>query len=519
MDIKITPELNIQGCYGTKNIQTKYAEKPSFVSYRPNIDTSEIKNITAQLPEIFDSISGIYSINDISKIIKMKKVFSSMNKEELQNLFLTAEQSYINNYSKRLDIIKNDKDENLYVFNKSNLTNNCQRDLKNDKLCLAAMKQVLFEEYPEILETPYRKWFDCDIEYPSTRPAQTLYEHPCDKILRLTGTLNTNDFTDINKLLKYYEKKPVLEIIKEKIHILNNMQKYLAGKNSDLIGQFTDKEYTDMKNLAKKYYALNKIQTSYGYFSKSIESILYSEMQNLKPGKYVDGIGFITDENNIDDRNIIIALLYKDNRYMFRMFDKDILEEKNTFLKTLPKKIPPESINEINQRAKAIIDKEKNSLISEIHFEIINKQETKHFLKNHNESEDYADIIMGENKYSYIIKGFRNYYKEQCGSAGKCIGIRLLKFLKNADAKPIFLSARATVGNHSPVSMYLHIGFKPLSKTECEVYNSIEKNRYNSKYRLTMYAPNFEIFGEKIDKLYDFYFPNSENSVKQNCKK
>ena len=503
MPIQIIPKINI--IPGTTPVE-KPKTKPVNIAIPSGFaDTCYFENSIAFLPEIIDDVDGICSKEDVVRINEMKQYFSSMDKEELQRLHQKSIQSYIDDTIARLRIIK--RENGICTYKPSDLTKDTQMYLKENKLKLVAMQQAYFDDCPKGQRNSYRIWFDSDIGTPSSKPAKTVYEHPFDKILRHTGIFNDDDYKKINIITKHYEKYSLPQLMEEKFKILDKMQEYFIGKNSDLVGQYTNRELIAMKKLAQKYYSINKLQTSAGYFSMSLEAILYSNTYNFKPGEYVEGLGLITDELKIDGKNTIITFIDKISECSFRIFDKDVLNKKNEFLKNLSQNLSLEDLNRINQQAQDIIDQEEKGLISQVSFEIADKSKTKQYLKQSND-EDYADKIMQENKYSYIIRGFRNYYKKNNPTAGKVVGIKLLSFLKKINAKPIFLIARPYGDStHSPVSMYLYTGFKPLSKTEKDVYNAMNEHfEYADKNSLAMYLSDFENMSKKVDILCKLYF-------------
>ena len=133
------------------------------------------------------------------------------------------------------------------------------------------------------------------------------------------------------------------------------------------------------------------------------------------------------------------------------------------------------------------------------------------FFESRKENKNTVSEIMGKSKYSYFIMNFRNFYKGKYPSTGKLIASKLLKLLKDTDSKPLFLIATPYESTHSPVSMYLRMGFKPLFKTKNEVYAEMSDHcEYMNKEPLSMYIENIDILSDKIDKLAQVYFPNTQ---------
>ena len=466
---------------------------------------------TASLSDILNEIYGIYSLEDIEKITEMKKSYSALDEKELYSLQQTGIKSYLDNVKSKLGLEPADKCEKMYSFNPLNLTPEYQSEIKSEQLKLVAIKQAIKKDNPEISWIPYNKWFDSNIGIPSYKPAKSIYEHPCDKILRYTGTLNSKDIEEVNDLVKTYENNSLFQIFEKKSKLLEKMQQYFNDKNSDLIGQYSDRELAEMKELVKKYTALNTIQVNSGYFSKHLETLLNSSINKFEPNEYIEGIGLITDNIKINGIKGIISFISRSNEYMLRLYDKSILELKNDFLNLIPQTICLDELNDINKKAKDIINIEPKALISEIRFRIMDKNAIETFFESRKENKNTISEIMGKSKYSYFIMNFRNFYKGKYPSTGKLIASKLLKLLKDTDSKPLFLIATPYESTHSPVSMYLRMGFKPLFKTENEVYAEMSDHcEYMNKEPLSMYIENIDILSDKIDKLAQVYFPNTQ---------
>ena len=102
----------------------------------------------------------------------------------------------------------------------------------------------------------------------------------------------------------------------------------------------------------------------------------------------------------------------------------------------------------------------------------------------------------------------QNKYPKKYDKAAKIIGIQLLKFLKDRNCTPLFLTADPYNGStHSPVSMYLRAGFKPISHTIEELKEKMSKNmnRYPDNEKVDFYLNSFDENNQLIETLAKIY--------------
>jgi len=455
-------------------------------------------------------ILGALSTEDMVKVNELKQEYSSKNVTELREIHKKAIEDYISDFKY---MIKMDEcnEPDTFVYKPVNLTKEIQKTLKQKELELIAMKQSAMRDCPKC-NANYKEWFPSIQEIPLARPAKTIFEHPVDKALRLTGVFNAQDIEQIEKITDRYKDCPILNIIETKANILTKINEILCKKSGDFHGQFNNKDFDLLKNLAVEYRALNNIQSHYGYTTKALESVLFSDTKNLKCGEYIDGLGLITDELTVNGKDTVITFKYNQDEYLFRMYDKEKLKEKDKFLTDLPETTYLEDLNTINKMSKDIIQKEGNALVAEVRFKVMDINSARNFMKKNNLPEEYADKIMQDSKYAYLIQNFKNFQKRDYRSAARIIGTKLLKTLKDKDAFPIFLRAEPYDSTHSPVVLYLRSGFKPLSRTEKEVYDSInELGEYKGR-SVIMYLQNFDENCDKIDTFDKLYFKNTVNN-------
>lgn len=465
--------------------------------------------INPQFAEIVKNISGIPTLEDTIKIEKLKKILSSLSIDKIRNIYNGALQLYIEKYPFMTK--KTDKEYIApdFVCMRNDLTEELQKNLKKDGFRLIALKQALLNEYPKCIAS-FDEWISCNLKIPAAQSSRTIFEHPYNKAIRLIGDFNRNDIEKSKKIEEKYKNRSLLEVIEEKVSTIEKMNKYFYGKNTDFYGQFNEKEYAKIKELALKYRVLNRIQQDNGFFTKQLESLLYSKPADWVCGNYIEGIGFITDEINVNGNDSVLTFQYEDGKYCLRIYEKALLESKNKFLSELPETIYLEELNELNKKANRIIQNEDNGLISEIRFTVMNEEMVKNYYKKKNAPQEYTKKILNGEKYAYLIENFKNFHKKDCPSGARIVAVKLLKLLKDKNAYPIFLTAQPYGSTHSPVSMYLNIGFKPLSRTLNEVYSSMTNfGEYKDEKPLEMYLTDFSGNSDRIDELASFYFNHS----------
>ena len=484
----------------------RVSQIPDELKLPGNIQVLQLANMNPQFVQIVKNISGIPTIEDSLKIEELRKFFSSLSIDEVSNIYRESLQLYTDKYPFAAE--KNGKEYRAadFLCFRKDLTEHLQESLKEDEIKLIALKQSKLRDYPKCIAS-YDEWFDCGLKIPSYKATQTIFEHPYDKAIRLVGDFNRDDIERSEEIEKQYKDRSFFDIIEEKFKIIEKMNKYLYSKNTDFYGQFSKKECAEIKELALKFRVLNHLQHDYGFSSKHLESVLYSKPAEWVRGNYVEGIGLITDEINVNGKDSVITFQYDNGKYCFRIYDKEVLTSKNKFLSELPETIYLEDLNELNKKANQLIKNERIGLISEIRFTVKNREMIENYFRSHNIPPEYAETVLEGGKYAYLIENFKNFDKKDSPSAARIISIRLLKLLKEKNAYPLFAMAQPYDSTHSPVSMYLRAGFKPLSRTMEEVQGSMSKHcEYMDNAPLIMYLKDFNDNKSLIDSLAQLYF-------------
>lgn len=475
------------------------------------VDLEQLVNFNfhrhGRISDIIKNIIGVFSVEDLAKINKIKQEYISLNIDEIKNIHKQESELYVTNLISKLEAKPDEGIKNIYIYAQNNLTNEVRKIIKEHGLKLAALKQLILRDYPRCNQS-YDEWIQFPPKLIYSNPSNTIFEHPVDKVTRITGDLTEDERIQLQYIVEKNRNKNIINILEEKTNIINKIHKYLSGKNTDFHGQFKNNELDLLKKLAIEYKAFNQLQMNYGYSTKELESVLYSDTKNFKVGEYIEGLGIITDELTVNGTKAIIAFKYDDGEYSFKMYNKDILEKKDKVLSELPETIYLEDLRQVNEKIfNTIIKLWPLALISEIRFKVMEKDSTERFMEAHNLPKEYADKIMKDNKYAYLIQNFKNHSKQKCPSAARIIAVKLLNLLKEKNAYPILAVAQPYDSTHSPVSMYLRVGFKPLSRTFEDVQTSMSKHfEYTDNNPLIMYLPNFEENEKIIESFSKIYF-------------
>ena len=487
---KIPYIRNLSGISKTREIQK--LEIPNFIV--------NINHISGDLGEILEKIVGAYTKNDLNKINMFIEKYSKYNICDLKKIHDDLRTNFYPNILSR--IIKKQEESNIYSYLQTDMTKSLQNQIKEYTLKMYALKIAINKNTPLLVATPYNCWLKTDFKLQNRKISGRISEHPCDKVVKNTGELNNEDLEKVELLKQKFKALNIFDIWKEKIKILNKIEKTLSNGNPDLMFSYTDKEFDKMKEFLIKYRALNKCQISLGYYTKHLESLMYSQIPKYNLGEYINGLGIIQEKLNINNKPAILTFGDIYRRHSLKLYDLNRLKEYENFIRDLPERIIPEKLNDLNKEAEIVLYNQDKSLISEIFFEVTEKEKIKNILKQQN-----ANDIIEDCKYYYFITSFQNHKKIEYPTGAKMLGIYLLKFLKDRNAAPIFLQAEPYESKHSPVSLYLRAGFEPINHTREEVLNNINSNK--SEYRgepLFMYAKNFDKIGDLVDKMYSLYF-------------
>lgn len=453
-----------------QNVITRIVKRFSFSIPADTFSMSK-RNVYQKLV----SVSGGYSKEDLKAVDKLVK---KLNGKDLDSL----KQRYI--------------DECLKLAqNREEFTPSIQKKIKKDNLVLYAINKIKNKDNPNLAPTPYYNWFDTDYALQNPILKGSMYVHPKDKILNLTGEFNTRDLLSIKKEEKKYNKFQIEDILLKKSEIFDRMNAFLLRKDADFAGGFSDKEFCRMKKLAVSYEALNNLQKQKGVFTKDLEALCFAPAVSNKQGDYINGLGLVIDNvsvNTKDGRNIPAIVLFSDFGKSHNIMVYDVSKLKNKSF-NFPPSFNKEELNELNEGAKNRILSEEDALISGIQFSVLNTRESKNWIEKNNVVNDSTvNEIVANSKYYTYINSFFNNKPEVYNNAGKIAGYELMKLLVKKDCAPVFVKALGYNGvKKPPYLMYLRYGFKPFSHN----INNLPKDSHEPVY---MYLKDFEDLKKRL---------------------
>ncbi len=453
-------------------------------------------------------LTNWFSKEDLIKVSELENNYSTLGKKELINIKDEVLKSYLKKFNSigLTSTVQDNKTQ--YNFDTTLVDKETRNSLKKDFLQLFALNNCISKNTIARNKVPLSYWFDTAFGIQKSKENNNRLEHPEDKSIRAFGGYLKDDLEQIKSLHKTFLKWNNNRIIREKLKILDKIVNLHNGHKIYFEGSFTNKELDNIKELAIKYRALNDVQKSRGLFTKNIETLLYAQPipENIKKGDYAEGIGYVVNRIKMDNEDFIITFSEINKTYTFSLYKLNELNNTTNILENIPKTLSIEDVNDLNKQAKSVIDSEKE-IIAQIGFQV--KSDGYKNLKHSNNYNDKNLKQILDNNTDYIyISDFSNNYPHKYCKAGKIIGIQLLKFLKERNCFPLFLTADTYKGSkHSPVSMYLRAGFKPISYSVEELKNkmSTNKSRFPENKKVDFYLDNFDGNGDIIDSLAKIY--------------
>ena len=370
-----------------QNVITRIVKRFSFSMPADTFSMSK-RNVYQKLV----SVSGGYSKEDLKAVDKLVRKLEGKDLDSLK-------QRYIDEGFKLA--------EGCEEF-----TPSIQKKIKKDNLVLYAINKIKNKDNPNLAPAPYSNWFDTDYGIQNPVLKGSLYVHPKDKILNLTGEFNTRDKLCVKNEEKKYNKFKLEDILSRKNELLDRMNVFLLRKDADFAGGFSQREFCRMKKLAVSYEALNNLQKQKGVFTKELEALCFAPVVSDKKGDYINGLGLIIDNvsvNTKDGRVIPAIVVFSDFGKSHNIMVYDVLKLKNKSY-NFPPSFDKEELNELNAGAKHRILSEADALISGIQFSVLNTKESKNWIEKNNIINDSAvnEIAVNSKYYTYINSFFTN---------------------------------------------------------------------------------------------------------------
>ena len=321
---------------------------------------------------LLQEIVGEYSKEDINIINKTIKTYE--NNPDIKNLHIAAVEEITRIFKSITDLKSisgaDTKNIELFSFSPTNVSYEIKQKLKKAGITAYALNNLLHRNNIKAFQPSYDYWFNTKYKNQNSKIAQSMYQHLRDKGIFITGNLIGEEIQNVQKYEYMYNSLDINEIFNKKIKILNTLSKYLSQPESDFTGTFSNRELKIIKNNIIQYDALNNIQKKRGIFTKYLEQLLFaSEMnQNIKPGNYVPGIGLITDKIFVNKKPVVIAFSTNEKYHNLKMYDLSKTTRGNEFLSTIDNISNCSELNKLNSAAKNIIDREWETVVSEIQF-------------------------------------------------------------------------------------------------------------------------------------------------------
>mgnify|MGYP000009539793 FL=1 len=424
-------------------------------------DKISFRSNPVETGKVLTKIVGSFSKEDFIKVEKLISELKNLTSSELIGL----KNNLIKQNTDRLKAagmqFKIDNNRELCGYNNLLVTSNLKKELKQNSLKLFALNKLLFS-----------------VQQTETLPlAQSIFEHPVDKALRITGDFTKEDIFRIKNKEKKYSALEVNRIYENKTCLIDKIKTYCTKKD------LSERDFSALKKLAIEYTALNNVQKQKGLFTKDLERVLNASSipADIKSGDFIDGLGVVTDRLEVDGRDSVIVLSNINKSQMLKMYD----------LKELNRRLVDDGsdLNTMNERAKGLIQGEEKSSMAQVQFTPL--------------APEYLEKLTGikEEKQSYYVGDFLNYDRMKYPKAAKIIALRLLKLFNDKQYFPVYLKAHAYHGSkHSPVNFYRYYGLTPISHTEEEIEKLISQNNGKFPYEIPVYfcLRNFDAIKDRF---------------------
>lgn len=479
------------------------------------------------------------NVNYIPLITLLQKLGNAFSKEDFNQINKQVS-SLLKHYNKDniaelMRVIEIKSQELLTLINDSGIRSKTEDGIiqyadKVDKISIPTRKKIKSVRMQQIAvrETlkeynPHTKltnaptigdWFGGFKKIPQLPiSVNSLFEHPIDRALFLVGQFTENELKLINKKTLVLRQVSTDKLLKQKIELLNKLTLILIKTNQDFYGAFTNNELTKINNLLINYSSFDKELIQRGIYSKDIEVVLFNSNNKLsyrKIGENINGYGLVVRKASTYDRElkqecptlIVFSNVSSKKTIKKIKIDEEFESEVAKFKEDYEVFCNSVSINDndlqakmlsFNEKAKAIMEKEKKLVISEISFSMLNKKLAEVFiseipkpLKN----DEILKVIDNKDVFPLIID-YINHDSQRYPNGARDVAASLLHLLFKNDCNSIFVKALAINSSRSPVGMYLRFGFEPVSHDKEKIREIIVKsaNGFDYKEPVWMYLP------------------------------
>ena len=530
--------LNDAYCTYKHNIMNYQTVKPIAFTSIPRISLHDKMIVQSTnyvyLFELMQNLSSTLSKEDVNKLnLQIKNILNDFKEENLPELIRIAGDK-VNEILAILKKsgIKNKEENNLIKYsdepNKVNYLT--RKKIKEIIIQQVALREALkhYKPHTRLINFPTMgDWFS-GFEKVQQLPndINSLFEHPVNKALFLTGKYTDNDSVLIKKKSDIFSHYSTRKILIKKETVLNALKLILEIPNQNFYGAFSDIELKKIKKLSVEYDSFDEILKKRYIFNKALESVVFNTNKKISTkdiGENINGVGVIIKKTKIYDSNkkqevpCIVVFNNSSNISNLRLlkidkaFEDKIKDLENNYQKLRNSEIfnsskLEEYIAFLNSNAKSLIDTEKSLIVSEISFNVVNKKMAKAFIDDIPkplESNEVLKVINDENTNIFpIIRDFKSHDPERYRHAGREIALPLLHLLFQNGCDTLLIKALAINSTHSPVGMYLRNGFEPISHNKEKIKEIILNSSKGFDYKepVWLYLPKDSILKEIVAK-------------------
>ena len=505
----------VKSMHKIQNIKSHYIQ-PIITNIKSN--TAPTQAVAVKYTGIDDALNhsiGAFSKQDLKLIDFYKKILPFLHKKR-------DWPSYVHSYGERLverfRRIYNITDTPTEEFDTEvttipyNVKRSKARTLHRDYLKLTALYSIAYPNFSEADRLSYSNFFNTNFGRPNTIKSKGIPDLK-DSVISITGQLNKTDFQQWKKKCLKYMRLPFEQIIDLRQKIFDKLDYIYNSGGAEFSGNFSKYQINKMRNLLIKLLAIYKITEADRVNTRDLENLLLYDAKDYKVGDYIDRIGLITDLLTVNNKQTIIAATIFENLMTFKMYDFNYFKRINEFINNLPEECSTaEELETLNETAGLLRQQYENSIISEISFAITPKHDAIFDELEVDNSKQHEFKKITNSSYTYYITDFENHKKNDYPSAAKVLAFRLLKTMEDYNPNyPVLVYADNTY--KSPASMYLKMGFKPLSKSDKYVWDNMNKNHYayTDEDMLLMYLPNINSISEKLNFYRNIYFKDAES--------
>ena len=504
----------VRNMHKIQNIKSHYVQ-PIIMDIKSNATSPKV--VEVKYTDIDDALNrsiGAFSKQDLKLINFYKKILPLLHRTRDWPSYVHSYGEELIKYFRRIyNISTPTKESDTEVTTTPyNVKRSKARVLHRDYLKLMASYSIAYPNFSEADRLSYSNFFNTDFGQPNAIKSEGIPDLK-GSVISITGQLNKTDFKQWKKKCLKYMGLPFEQIIDLRQKIFDKLDYIYNSGNPEFSGNFSKYQINKMRNLLIKLLAIDKITEADRVNTRDLENLLLYDAKDYKVGDYVDGIGLITDSLTVNNKPTIIAANIAENLMTFKMYDLNYFNKINEFIDNLPEECSTaEEVETLNETAGLLRQQYENSIISEISFAITPKHDAIFDELEVDNSKQHEFKKITNSSYTYYITDFENYKRNEYPSAAKVLAFRLLKTLEDYNPNyPVLVYADNTY--KSPASMYLKMGFKPLSKSDQYVLDNMNKNHfaYTDEDMLLMYLPNINSISEKLNFYRNIYFKNAES--------